>query len=1037
MKYSMCVWLLLFVYTACSTEISDAILKTVERRAGVCAVIGEGEALAVSLAEQTQFTVYARTLTAYNNEIAQRVKQNEAIAHRMHFADGKLNQIPFADQYLDILVINTSVGISEEECLRAVSPNGYLFIIENGKIVTEKRKPFPEEMDNWEHWFHGPDNNSYSSDKALKWPYLSQWMAPPYAGPTPSIQLVSDGISFNLTGPGAHRDSRRSSIEKEIYADTIVARSVFNGEELWKYPLPKGYFVIRSCAVATKNILYVSMGENVTCLNTKTGEKIKEISLDGVQGDLKWIVIEDDVLYVMAGEKDPLAHIVSYRYTQGHTHDVGKPLLGYGSRVAAYDLKSDAVLWTYDNKDLIDSRLIGFSNGKIACKSATKLVCLNGKNGQVLWSVDDADVMKNLTRKYKKKADPNSLGSKSVGLLCTPQAIYISPKLADIIYAFDAETGKVLWKQKAKSVSWKLFIDGRVYDSKARTYDALTGVKETDGIQGAGCGPITASPFAFFDRHGINTDRITGQGVRDHSFRSSCYQNSFVANGMQINPRYACGCSYIFRGIIVLASAGDIDLHPEVIEAERLETFSNSVTAFTTDEQDWITYRKDSAHSGFTPVDIAETVEKKWEYQSLASVSTAPIAAGAYTFWADSNGMVYCNKDGQIVWSYITGGKIHASPTIWEGRLYVGSSDGFVYCLEVTSGKQLWKFRAAPHERNIMVFKHLSNTWPVNTGILVKDGIAYFAAGMVDRDGTHVFALDATTGSLKWSNNSSGSVDEKNRKGASAHGYMTIANGYLYLAGGNSVSPACFNLDTGEHLFSGYQSYSAYAPARRGRDLANFGDDFLLGGGILVYSPTWDANPSAGFGRGTNISLIKLGKDGRRLYPEIEIPDSLYLPTWDAENIYIEGRNKKKGLYAYSIKKLKEHASAVITEKQITEWPKKKGPKSYLNATKKMLREMKKGKLYPYLPAQPLWATASLNTLGMISANNVLIVATSITNKDQSKSSFLTARDKTNGEEKWSIKLPSQLIYNSLCINRNGDIIAATVDGKILCYGKK
>ena len=45
-----------------------------------------------------------------------------------------------------------------------------------------------------------------------------------------------------------------------------------------------------------------------------------------------------------------------------------------------------------------------------------------------------------------------------------------------------------------------------------------------------------------------------------------------------------------------------------------------------------------------------------------------------------------------------------------------------------------------------MVYGNLCSTWPVNTGVLVHEGTAYFAAGIVDHDGTYVYALDAKTG---------------------------------------------------------------------------------------------------------------------------------------------------------------------------------------------------------------------------------------------------------------------------------------------------
>ena len=212
---------------------------------------------------------------------------------------------------------------------------------------------------------------------------------------------------------------------------------------------------------------------------------------------------------------------------------------------------------------------------------------------------------------------------------------------------------------------------------------------------------------------------------------------------------YWCGCSYILRGHTTLCSAGDFNFDQIAKNEDRLEIVSALPNTHPSDSKDWTAYRGGTKHAGASEATVADTVAKKWEISSGTQIPTAAIAAGKRVFWADSSGMIHCNKNGQKAWSYPTGGKIFAAPTFWNGRLYAGSSDGYVYAIDAETGALLWRFRAAPQERNLMVYGHLSSTWPVNTGILVNEGIAYFAAGIVDRDGTHVFALDATTGKMK------------------------------------------------------------------------------------------------------------------------------------------------------------------------------------------------------------------------------------------------------------------------------------------------
>jgi len=94
----------------------------------------------------------------------------------------------------------------------------------------------------------------------------------------------------------------------------------------------------------------------------------------------------------------------------------------------------------------------------------------------------------------------------------------------------------------------------------------------------------------------------------------------------------------------------------------------------------------------------------------------------------------------------------------------------------------------------------LLSTWPAASGVLVEDGVAYVAAGIVNYDGTYVYALDAATGRVKWQNNTSGHLQQDARTGVSVQGHLLLNGGKLYLAGGNAVSPAIYDAANGRCL---------------------------------------------------------------------------------------------------------------------------------------------------------------------------------------------------------------------------------------------
>ena len=172
-------------------------------------------------------------------------------------------------------------------------------------------------------------------------------------------------------------------------------------------------------------------------------------------------------------------------------------------------------------------------------------------------------------------------------------------------------------------------------------------------------------------------------------------------------------------------------------------------------------------------------------------------------FSSGSDGVVRAisTSNGERKWSAYTGGAIVFPPVAYQGRLYVGSGDGWIYCFDAESGRQCWRFRAAPVERKIPFYGRLSSTWPVGSGVLVDHGVVYAAAGVASYDGTHVYALEAETGKIRWQNNTSGHLGGADSlAGVSVQGHLLLHSGKLYLAGGNALSPAVYDARDGRCL---------------------------------------------------------------------------------------------------------------------------------------------------------------------------------------------------------------------------------------------
>jgi len=80
-------------------------------------------------------------------------------------------------------------------------------------------------------------------------------------------------------------------------------------------------------------------------------------------------------------------------------------------------------------------------------------------------------------------------------------------------------------------------------------------------------------------------------------------------------------------------------------------------------------------------------------------------------------------------WSFFTGGPVRLAPTVWKSRAFVGSDDGFVYCLKADNGELLWKKRGGPNDEKLLGNGKMISRWPIRTGVLIDENAAYFAAG--------------------------------------------------------------------------------------------------------------------------------------------------------------------------------------------------------------------------------------------------------------------------------------------------------------------
>ncbi|MDA1052340.1 MAG: PQQ-binding-like beta-propeller repeat protein [Planctomycetota bacterium] len=233
---------------------------------------------------------------------------------------------------------------------------------------------------------------------------------------------------------------------------------------------------------------------------------------------------------------------------------------------------------------------------------------------------------------------------------------------------------------------------------------------------------------------------------------------------------------------------------------------------------DWPMWRHDAARSAESDELLPDDLQLLW-MRELPKLKPAfrtkrlqfdatyePVVLGKTMFVGSSfNDSVtaFETETGRERWRFYTDGPVRFAPVAWRDRLFVGSDDGHVYCLNVTDGKLLWKLRAVPSRRKVLGNGRLISLWPVRGGLVLDDEKLYFAAGVWSFEGVFVYCIDAATGEVKWRNDESGNVYGMHPHGAEAFGGVT-PQGYLVVNGDELVVPcgqaypATFDLATGK-----------------------------------------------------------------------------------------------------------------------------------------------------------------------------------------------------------------------------------------------
>jgi hypothetical protein len=256
----------------------------------------------------------------------------------------------------------------------------------------------------------------------------------------------------------------------------------------------------------------------------------------------------------------------------------------------------------------------------------------------------------------------------------------------------------------------------------------------------------------------------------------------------------------------------------------------------------------------------------------------------------------------------------------------------------------------------------------------------------------------------------------------SAQGGLTLARGRLWLAGGNQISPASYDLATGRHMAGLPPVGQPNVQVPRGREIGVFQDKHSMVGGRLLYSGQGRVVTGGWFG------YLEVDDQGRPRWPPACLRKhdrSGVPPAWDDEAVVVVD-NQYTGLVCWSPADFGSALQALRPYTGPFQRPFAQPPKAALD-------------LAQALRDKARWNRPDEEFLGVaLAANAAVALAAKKRSRNEDDSPWrVCALDKEDGRPLWTLPLPSEPLLGGLTIDRNGRVIIVLKNGSVLCLGPK
>lgn len=794
---------------ATDAELAATALKKAQGASGglVVALANDGGQLATDLAEETQAIVHALSTDAADVQRARALFAQRGIVGAVSAARLVGSDLPYINNTVNMLVAEDLGAVSMDEVMRVLIPNGVAIVKQGGKWQTTT-KPWPGTIDEWTHYMHSPSNNAVADDSEIGPPRRVQWLGGPRWSrhhdhvSSMNAMVSAKGKLFYIMDEG----QTGSALTPSHWM--LTARDAFNGATLWKreiptwipslWPLKSGPANLPRRLVAVDQTVYVPLGYEapISALDAATGELKHEFAGSELNEE---IIVDGDLLLTLVLTKPIIVEPTPGMLKEAEnakrydTRMTQAPLISYywqtvTSRkwfdsdrvIKAYNAKTGEELWKAASK--VMPLTLSCDDAHVYIHDGEKVVAFDRESGDRAYETEPVGVVKDHLFSHFA---PTMVVKDGVIVFAGGEELgqawmgweFGNDQGQDTMTAFDAATGKKLWSAPHPYGGYQSPEDVLIAQGLVWSADTANGKHEGPWIgRDLHTGEVAkeipptvktswfhhrcyrakaTEDFLIPSRNGVEfIDIEKKEWDINHWVRSTCLYGVMPANGLLYNSPHNCAChpQAKLSGFNALASIGVTP--PDVADDKRLEhgPAYGAIKATDTKLGDWPMYRRDTRRSGYSPGAIDSKLTEAWSVQLSGKLTQSVVRDGLLVVSEIDAQTVHAfdAATGEARWNHIAGGRVDSPPTLAEGRVLFGSSDGYVTCLRASDGALVWRFLAAPADRRLVSYGQVESVWPVNGSVLVHDGEVFFMAGrsyFLD-DGVRFYRLNLESGRI-------------------------------------------------------------------------------------------------------------------------------------------------------------------------------------------------------------------------------------------------------------------------------------------------